>query len=159
MQRIDTPLGKVTMDSHVFPDVKIPADASPDEVLQEMAATESRRAELRDYMPKAARGYEPLFCTLLEAHDQAAYGKGRDRHANGKPFIEQPIMEIGRMVGPGYQTGQAMKKAQEAMGMLDRGQHGPAQAELLGAMNYLAAAYILIEERLDALIGERAATE
>jgi len=104
------------------------------------------------YRPHAAPGYEPLFVTLLEAHDQAARGKGKDRHANGKPFLQQPIMEIGRMVGAGYQTGQAMKKAQEAMGMLGRQEHMKAQAELLGAMNYLAAAYILIEEQHDAII-------
>ncbi len=50
------------------------------------------------------------------------------------------------MVGMGYQTGQAMKKAQEAGGMVQRKQYDAAQAELLGAINYLAAAYILIGE-------------
>jgi hypothetical protein len=55
-------------------------------------------------------------------------------------------MEIGRMVGMGYQTGQAMKKAQEAGGMVSRQQYEAARAELLGAINYLAAAYILIGE-------------
>jgi len=133
-------------------DVNIPADATPAEMLQEMKIKEDR---FDRYRPQAAPGYEPLFVTLLEAHDQAAHGKGRDRHANGKPFLDQPIMEIGRMVGVGYQTGQAMKKSQEAIGMLKRNEPTKAQAELLGAMNYLAAAYILIEEQMDADIAAK----
>lgn len=93
-----------------------------------------------------ASGYEGLAAVLQAAHDQSAYGKGKVRHANSKPFVQQPIMEIGRMVGTGYQTGQAMKKAQEAGGMLKRGEHGAARAELLGAIVYLAAAVMLIDE-------------
>lgn len=90
--------------------------------------------------------YEHLADALRAAYAQSAAGKGKDRHANGRPFIRQPIMEIGRMVGPGYQTGQAMKKAQEAMGMVARGETERARAELLGAIVYLAAAWNLIGE-------------
>ena len=90
--------------------------------------------------------YAPLWRVLDAAYDQAANGKGKERHANSKPFTEQPIMEIARMVGPGYQLGQAMKKAQEAGGMIQRGQPDRARAELLGAINYLAACVLLIEE-------------
>lgn len=97
------------------------------------------------YMTQATM-YQPLKDVLKSAYAQAASGKGKERHANDKPFLEQPIMEIGRMVGMGYQTGQAMKKAQEAGGMVQRMQYEAARAELLGAINYLAAAYILIGE-------------
>lgn len=90
--------------------------------------------------------YQPLKDVLKRAYAQASTGKGKDRHANDKPFTEQPMMEIGRMVGVGFQTGQAIKKAQEAGGMVQRGHHEAAQAELLGAINYLAGAYILIGE-------------
>jgi hypothetical protein len=87
-------------------------------------------------------GYEPLAMVLRAALDQAQHGKGKDRHANGKPFDRQPILEIGRMVGQGYPLGQAMKKAQESMRLPpDR-----AKAELLGAINYLAAAYLLLDD-------------
>ena len=72
--------------------------------------------------------------------------KGKERHARGKPFDKQPIMEISRMVGPGYATGQAMKKLQEAKSMMDRGQLAAAKAEALGAINYSAAFFLLIEE-------------
>lgn len=90
--------------------------------------------------------YMTLAVALTAAYNQAAEGKGKDRHANGKPFDKQPIMEIARMVGPGYQIGQAMKKGQEAMGMISRGEHDRARAELLGAVNYMAAAWLLIGE-------------
>ena len=90
--------------------------------------------------------YAALSRSLSAAYNQAAAGKGKERHANGKAFDRQPIMEIARMVGPGYQLGQAMKKAQEASGMLSRNEPDRAQAELLGAINYLAAAWLLIEE-------------
>ena len=91
----------------------------------------------------APAGYEPLAEVLAEALAQAAQGKGRERHAQGDtPFLRQPICEIARMVGPGFATGQAIKKAQEAMRL--PAEHG--DAELLGAMNYLAAAVLVRRE-------------
>ncbi len=90
--------------------------------------------------------YAELIRALDAALEQASAGKGKERHANGRSLDRQPIMEIGRMVGPGYQIGQAMKKGQEAMGMLSRGDNARARAELLGAINYMAAAWLLIEE-------------
>lgn len=90
-------------------------------------------------------GYEPLADILDAALDQAQRGKGKERHANDRQFIQQPIMEIGRMVGPGFAIGQAIKKGQEAT----RLSSGSAQVrELLGAINYLAAAVLLIEEEV-----------
>lgn len=90
--------------------------------------------------------YTALATALRAAYDQAASGKGKERHANDKAFDQQPIMEIARMVGPGYQIGQAMKKGQESMGMAARGETERARAELLGAINYMAAAWLLIGE-------------
>ena len=100
----------------------------------------------QDDQSEPVAGYESLAVVLNEALDQASHGKGKERHANGRDFLDQPIMEISRMVGVGYQTGQAMKKTQEAVGMLNRDQKDRAIAELLGAINYLAAAVILIRE-------------
>ena len=91
-------------------------------------------------------GYQPLLDTLCRALQQAQDGKGKERHANGKPFLEQPIMVIGNLVGLGFHTGQAVKKTVEAHGMLNRGQHEAAHRELLGAINFLAAAAIRIEQ-------------
>lgn len=91
-------------------------------------------------------GYEPLAEILQTALDQAQAGKGKERHANGREFDRQPIMEIGRMVGLGYPTGQAKKKIQEAVGMFNRGEADRAVNELLGAIIYSAAAILLIRE-------------
>lgn len=93
------------------------------------------------------QSYGDLVRVLQEAHAQASRGEGKERHANGRAFDRQPIMEIGRMVGPGFVAGQGMKKAQEAMGMLDRHNEDAAVAELLGAINYLAACVMLVRER------------
>lgn len=91
--------------------------------------------------------YAPLLAILEEAYTQASAGKGRVRHARGRPFDRQPILEIGRMVGSGFAIGQAMKKAQEARGMEQRGEADAAVRELLGAINYLAAAVIVVREQ------------
>jgi hypothetical protein len=87
-------------------------------------------------------GYAALRYVLKMALEQASVGKGKERHATDKPFDRQPMLEIGRMVGPGFCLGQAIKKAQEASRM----EPDAAQRELLGAINYLAGAYLLLEE-------------
>lgn len=97
-----------------------------------------------------AQAYAPLREALEAAYSQASEGKGKERHANAKPFDKQPIIEIARMVGIGYQLGQAMKKAQESKGMVDRGSVQAAQSELLGAINYLAAAWLILKEQTPA---------
>jgi hypothetical protein len=91
--------------------------------------------------------YEPLRRVLMTAYNHAAVGKGRERHSNGGDFINQDIMAIARVHGIGFQTGQAEKKVRESHGMLRRSEYRSAKAELLGAINYLAAAYLLIEEK------------
>jgi hypothetical protein len=90
--------------------------------------------------------YQKLKTVLDAAYRQSAEGKGKERHANERDFDRQPILEIGRMVGPGYHTGQAMKKCQEAIGMVSRGEHDKAVQELLGTIVYAAAAVVLITE-------------
>lgn len=90
--------------------------------------------------------YQKLRDVLEAAYRQSAEGKGKERHANARDFDRQPILEIGRMVGPGYQTGQSMKKCQEAIGMIGRGEHAKAVHELLGSIVYAAAAVVLITE-------------
>lgn len=90
--------------------------------------------------------YTKLREVLDAAFQQSASGKGRARHANGRDFDKQPILEIARMVGPGYQVGQAMKKGQEAMGMVARGEYEAAVQEMLGAIVYNAACVVLLAE-------------
>lgn len=90
--------------------------------------------------------YRKLRTVLDKAYEQAAYGKGKERHANGKPFDRQPIAEIGRMVGIGYNAGQAMKKTQEAVGMANRSETDAAIRELYGVIVYAASCVMLLQE-------------
>lgn len=88
--------------------------------------------------------YKSLGDVLWRAFDQAAYGKGAQRHGQELPFDSQPMLTISRMIGAN--TGlvyQAMKKAQESTRM----EKDAAVRELLGAINYLAGAIIILEER------------
>lgn len=99
-------------------------------------------------IPGGVPGYEPLARVLGLAYDQSAKGKGKERHANARPFVKQPIMEIGRMLGSTAdgEMYQIIKKVQEASNMVARGNAPAAKAELLGAIVYAAATYLLIEE-------------
>ena len=91
-----------------------------------------------------ADGYERLADVLSAAFWQASEGKGAERHRiAGEAFEDQIILQITRRVGLGYPLGQAMKKCDEATRM----EPGAAIRELLGAINYIAAAVIAIEER------------
>ena len=89
-------------------------------------------------------GYEQLADVLARAYDQAARGKGRERHANDRPFHLQPMQDLIRLHGVGFATGQASKKASEALGLptVER-----QVAELLGAIVYLAGAVIALERQ------------
>lgn len=81
-------------------------------------------------------GYEKLRDVMYRSYEQAAVGKGVERHANGKPFHEQPIAIGIQHFGVGGALFQAFKKMEEA-------QRLPVEAavkELLGAMVYISAA-------------------
>lgn len=86
--------------------------------------------------------YHSLTGVLARAYEQAAKGKGAVRHADGRPFTEQPMQTISELLGT--HEGllyQAMKKIQES----NRLEKDPAIRELLGAINYLAGAIIFLE--------------
>ena len=90
------------------------------------------------------KGYETLGEALAAAVEQAAAGKGAGRHSyDGELFSEQLIFEIPRRLGGGgecFCLGQAVKKIYESR----RLEPARARAELLGAINYLAAAWCLL---------------
>lgn len=86
--------------------------------------------------------YYDLFIVLQKALYQAQDGKGAERHGNGLSFLEQPALTITRAVGLGFPLGQAMKKIQESQRM----DTDAAKRELLGAINYLAAAVLFLDE-------------
>lgn len=92
------------------------------------------------------KGYESLVQVYQDAVIQASKGKGRERHASeGEAYEDQIICEVARRVGLGYPLGQAVKKIYESQRI--GGERGVA--ELLGALNYVAAAVIVMREGLD----------
>lgn len=91
-----------------------------------------------------AHGYESLSDVLSRAFNQAAKGKGAERHATGLPFDQQPMQQIIKLYGDGFALGQAAKKMQEAQRM----ESEAAVRELLGAINYIAGAIIYIEREI-----------
>ena len=93
----------------------------------------------------SAPGYDALADVLARAFEQAASGKGAQRHGQGQAFDEQPMQTIAQLVGVGGPLYQAIKKAQESMRMPP----DAAVRELLGAINYLAGAVIFLEARND----------
>lgn len=94
-------------------------------------------------------GYEALSSVLQEAIDQAALGKGLERHADGRPFHDQPIMRETLAVGLGFPAGQARKKILEAVRCCDEHPER-AVADLLGAINYIAALVIALRLGMEA---------
>lgn len=86
-------------------------------------------------------GYEELLNVLVRALDQAQLGKGNERHADGKPFTEQPMQQLIALYGHGFALGQAGKKMQESQRM----EHEAAVRELLGAIVYIAGSIIALE--------------
>ena len=96
-------------------------------------------------MHNVISGYETLGSVLALALEQAQNGKGNERHQVGNtPFSKQPICELARLYGVGYNFGQSAKKAHETQQLTTL---KAKQAELLGAINFLAAAYVVLSEQ------------
>ena len=93
------------------------------------------------------KGYEKLVAVYQDAHDQAAKGKGDERHANGQPFHEQRMQQIsGLLRSSDGMAFQAIKKLTEGLQFED---HARREAELLGALNYIAGIVIYYRETID----------
>jgi phage terminase large subunit GpA-like protein len=86
-------------------------------------------------------GYKSLTNVLADALDRASLGKGKERHAEGKPFEEQDIVkelkDFQSTIGAIYQI---RKKAKESLRLSDR----QAANEFLDIIVYAAAAYIYL---------------
>lgn len=100
-----------------------------------------------DFYKHPDDGYDRLRAIYAMALEQAQGGKGKERHANGMPFDQQPICQGGRRFGAGCLIYQAWKKAHETpvLMTMDNGTER-AIRELLGVINYAAAAIIVLQE-------------
>lgn len=118
----------------------------------------AKAADTDPYATVHVGGYDDLRMILDLALDQAASGKGRNRHAVGpvgfRPWADQPILANARQVGPGGPAMQVMKKVQEAVTMAGNGNLSAAQQEALGAIVYAAALFKLLREMEIANNGE-----
>ncbi len=97
---------------------------------------------------KSNHPYYSLVKVFNDAFLQASNGKGNERHAysDREPYSDQVLCEMdkrlgGNAIGPRYR---AVKKIYESARMEpDRAIH-----EILGAINYLAAAVIILTDKL-----------
>ena len=97
--------------------------------------------------PPSDDGYDSLRAVLAQAVEQASGGKGTERHSNGQPFDQQPICQGGRRFGIAGLVYQCWKKSHEVPVLLAM-DDGKARAvrELLGVINYAAAAILVLQE-------------
>lgn len=124
---------------HISPDLSNFFKPQPD-------ATMSQQQEVIKpaEMNNVRKGYQGLATVLERSLNQAQNGKGNERHQVGETsFEQQPICELARLYGTGYNFGQAAKKAHETSQLSTK---EAKVNELLGAINYLAAAVLVIEE-------------
>ncbi|UVN00267.1 MAG: hypothetical protein [Bacteriophage sp.] len=129
------------------------ADRMSAMILSLRTAVSNREADLRaargQRVPKAGRlapvaglddAYSSLRRVLDAAYDQAATGKGAERHANARSFESQPMQSISDLLGDNHGLlFQAVKKIQESTRLPH---YRRRERELLGAINYIAGAII-----------------
>jgi|GEM_PF-3298609 len=92
--------------------------------------------------------YAKLVETLNGAFEQAATGKGRERHADAEPWEKQVTAEIARRLKGSPVAGplqQVIKKTYESI----RLERQAAIAELYGSIIYSATAVMLLSEMSD----------
>ncbi len=148
---------KQTLDDHlaVTPKVEPGIKKASAAVLAEIAASKQPVDWTPGYDAPPAPGgtrfqarhvdheYSDLARVLDMALDQAQAGKGKERHArDGQAFIDQLIVQFGLEAGNiAGQVFQVRKKAEEAMRLKPKA----AIRELLGSINYAAAAILVLE--------------
>lgn len=100
--------------------------------------------------PAVTNHYAELNRILGLAFNQAANGKGKDRHATSfvgmRNWEDQRSMQIAREAGPGGPSQQISKKAQEAVTLAGIKDFRGAKSEVLGVITYAATMYKLLEE-------------
>lgn len=102
------------------------------------SAARSWQYEFRNV--KDSNDYSELVKVLHDALTQAAYGKGRERHANDLPFSQQPMNAISDLINsPLGLVYQVCKKVVEGVNLPT---HDQRVRELLGVINYTAGIVI-----------------
>lgn len=111
---------------------------------------ENLDADAREVETQGPGGpYASLAGILADALKQASSGKGAERHANNKPFEDQPIMQITRLLD-GHPVGplayQAIKKIIESGRIFYLHGAEAAVKEIEGSINYAAGVALRFRE-------------
>lgn len=149
-QRKESPTALEMFQEAILRELKIDQNRYPTDHELIVAARDMLRAYVSDedrpaveYLFKSFKDhddYAGLAAVLLGALEQAAYGKGRERHANDLPFEDQPMNAICDILGsPEGMAYQVTKKVAEALKMPTYEQQ---ERELFGAINYTAGIII-----------------
>ncbi|KAJ3628694.1 hypothetical protein Zmor_003972 [Zophobas morio] len=123
------------------------SDRMAEEIITLRVKVSNREAELKEAMRRTLTpvaglddAYSSLRRVLDAAYDQAATGKGAERHANARSFESQPMQSISDLLGDNHGLlFQAVKKIQESTRLPH---YRRRERELLGAINYIAGAII-----------------
>lgn len=126
------------------------ADRMSDMILSLRTTVSNREADLKEERSRRCStlapvaglddAYSSLRRVLDAAYDQAATGKGAERHANARSFESQPMQSISDLLGDNHGLlFQAVKKIQESTRLPH---YRRRERELLGAINYIAGAII-----------------
>lgn len=99
-------------------------------------------SRMRSYQDKTKENYQELEEGLKAAYERAALGKGKERHANDKGFMEQDIITEAEIFGIGPHMFQVRKKARELMGFKEPERQ---MNELLDIAVYAIAAYLIVK--------------
>ena len=99
---------------------------------------------LRNQVPLSGEPH-PLQSVFDQCVEQAATGKGEERHGHGADFMEQPWFDLTKAFGLGGPLFQASKKLRESVQFLGTTDQDRFKKEVLGAINYAAMALIAFE--------------
>lgn len=93
--------------------------------------------------PRIEPGYERLAAILQAALDQAQRGKGKERHANDRPFHEQRMQTLSDALNSAKGMAfQACKKVTEGV---DHPTFEQQEKELLGAIVYIGGMVVWLQ--------------
>lgn len=93
--------------------------------------------------PRIEPGYERLAAVLQAALDQAQRGKGKERHANDRPFHEQRMQTLSDALNSAKGMAfQACKKVTEGV---DHPTYEQQERELLGAIVYIGGMIVWLK--------------
>jgi hypothetical protein len=98
---------------------------------------------------KVDKQYASLNKVLSMAFGRAAFGKGKERHANNLPFEEQTMAKVNRLTDGGFSFGQIYKKIEEIPNLPN---DQARIEEMLDIIVYAAGYVIVMLEKVETLI-------